>query len=194
MAYEKYFSNHVSDVHASNTFKEFVEMHPIFSDFGTYEGYSWLEKRYDAVKARKDIDPNFNLDRTLQLPKALKFSDIFSHAEIRKEKTPNPNSDYFCSTYSMDGIIADGWQDNEDGTPLKNGDFLHLRVIPTKEVVEAFDSHIGGKGISSFELVNRGGEYLVIAKSLDSSIFKSWIAIIYDLPENIKKVKSNDLY
>ena len=95
---------------------------------------------------------------------------------------------------NLNGIIADGWQDNEDGTPLKNGDFLHLRVIPTKEVVEAFDSHIGGKGISSFELVNRGGEYLVIAKSLDSSIFKSWIAIIYDLPENIKKVKSNDLY
>ena len=94
----------------------------------------------------------------------------------------------------MDNLVADGWQDNEDVTPLKNGDFLHLRVIPTKAVVEAFTSHIGGKGISSFELVNRGGEYLVIARSLDSSIFNPWIAIIYDLPENIKKVKSNDLY
>ena len=123
MAYEKYFRDNVSDVHKSKTFREFVEMHPIFSDFATYEGYSWLEKRYDAVKARKEVDPNFNLNHTLQLPKALKFSDIFSHAEIRKEKTPNPNNDYFCSTFNMDGIIADGWQDNEDGTPLKNGDF-----------------------------------------------------------------------
>lgn len=181
--YEDYFYKHKSDVFKTKDFKEFCKLHPIFEKFAEYDSTSWLERHYDAVKARPDRE--IYCARMLLLPKVLKFSDVFSHAEIRAEKTPNPNGDYFCSTYNVsEGLIKDGWQDNKDGTPLKNGDFLHLRVIPTDEVLKAFKDHVGS-GIASFEIVQREEEFLIIATSSESSIFRAWMAIVYDMPKHL---------
>lgn len=184
MSYEDYFYKHKNDVFKTESFKDFCKLHPLFEQFANYpDGETWLEKHYDAVKARPDRE--IYCARTLQMPKALKFSDVFESAEIRSEKTPNPNNDYFCSTYNVsDGLIQDGWQG--EGKEQK---FYHLRVKPTKETVKAFDEHIGYR-IGSFEIVQRDEEFLIIAIASESSIFRAWMAIVYDIPEHLKGNKN----
>ena len=55
MSYEDYFYKVKKDVFTTKDFKEFCNLHPIFEKFLSYEdGGTWLEKHYDAVKARPD--------------------------------------------------------------------------------------------------------------------------------------------
>ena len=175
MSYEDYFYKVKKDVFKTETFEEFCKLHSIFESFLEHLRKStWLEKHYDAVKARPDKE--IYCARTLQLPKALKFSDVFSDFEIKHEKTTSEKGFHYCSTWLTDeSLIKDGWQGDK---------FYHLRVKPTQETIKAFDDHIGGN-LGSFEIFQRDDEFLIIAESGDSSIFQSWIAIVYDIPKSL---------
>ncbi len=172
MSYHDYFWEKAKkDVHSTENFQEFLKLHPLFKQFGEYQGTTWLERDYDAVKARPDCD--IYCARTLLLPKALKSSDIFASVKLMEcPRNNQPSPSGYVSTSRIDEKLGlkDSWQGQK---------FYGYYAEPTEEARKAFQEHTGT--LYGFEVVQRGEEFLIIGRASESSIFRTWLAIVYDL-------------
>lgn len=174
--YLEYLRYSRKDIKNHDTFKDFAQANPIFKKFADYEGYSWVERHFDAAKVRETIVPDFFYSKTLQMPKALLASDFFERAEVTWEKEANKTDTYFCSTiYAPEIDAITGWQD---------GKFMHLRVKPTMQVTRAVKEHMGYP-ISSFRIFKVAHVGYVISAIVDAGAmtFESFLGVVHDLSD-----------
>jgi hypothetical protein len=179
MSFRDYlYERKYQDVLNAESYESFCMSVPFFEDYRDKLN-SWLHLDFLAIRAR----PNKKIytARTLQMPEALTWGSLFSESWLSWEKSKDSHKGCFVST-RIDDETNNNWQDEK---------FIHLRVLPREEVREIARVRYGYP-ISSFEIVQRDDEYLIIMKTAAENGFNfgSYLAVIYDLPDFlIKEVK-----
>lgn len=180
MAFRDYlYENKYQAVLEAESYESFCMSVPFFEDYKDKKE-SWLFRDFEAIRARHD--KKIYTDRTLLLPNALNWEDLFETCEVIWEKQANKG--YFCGT-RIQRESADGWH---------GGKFYHLRVFPKRKVIECARVY-DGYPLSSFEIVQRDDEYLIIMNTAAENGFKfsSYLAVIYNLPACLKKTNKEEV-
>lgn len=174
---EYLFTKHRTLVYELPNLKALAAIHPM------YERYSggWMEKDFEAIKVRKDVDPEHYTARNLQLPNALKLSDLFN--SVRLTSGNAARGEYFLGTRCNSGL-KDGWQGSK---------FMKFYVTPTQEL-KGRQKEVMGYDFSAFELIQwDDNRWLVTCKNATpiGSMDGMWASVVYDIPEIMKVSKES---